>query len=359
MAFRFASNSLYCLLHLADGLQDFARHVFRGELLEDLLHQGVLPAIPPQPQFIEHLLRVHQPQLLQRGLKFLGDLRVGLEILAGSSATPPPPCCSACTGDRNARSSCGDRDSVGLIWCMRILSSISSESVLVAIRMSHVSCKASTRAYCGVSSVMTCTTFSTPPAGEHGIDPPAPFVEFLQGSRRRADRDDFLPAVVADPVSRLLAARTSRRSPARCRAARRATCRRETKIRRKSSFTKTICLMASPSPAPFCSARPTVSPVRPRRIRPSFSTDFRRRRGCGKQNHKTADDAGRRPVANRAMNASFHASLDSPLPLPHHSLCSIGSAHVKRQGSRHSAAVPSRPANVLDNRPRLTAKWGV
>ena len=72
---------LVFLLHLADGLQDFARHVFRGELLEDLLHQGVLPAFPPQSQLIEHLLGVHEPQLLQRGLKFLGDLRVVLEIL--------------------------------------------------------------------------------------------------------------------------------------------------------------------------------------------------------------------------------------------------------------------------------------
>ena len=60
---------LYSLLHLADGLQDFARHVFRGETLERLLHQGVLPAIPPQAQLVEHLLRVHQPQSLQRGLK--------------------------------------------------------------------------------------------------------------------------------------------------------------------------------------------------------------------------------------------------------------------------------------------------
>ena len=102
---------LVLLLHLADGLQDFARHVFRGEILEDFLHQGVLPAVLPQPQLVEHLLRVHEPQLLQRGLKVLGDLRVVLEILDGSSARPPRPCCSACTGDRNARSSCAARGS--------------------------------------------------------------------------------------------------------------------------------------------------------------------------------------------------------------------------------------------------------
>ena len=101
------------LLHLADGLQDFARHVFRGEFLEDFLHQGVLPALLPQPQLIEHLLGVHEPQLFQRGLKLLGDLRVVLEILEDLLATPPPPCCSACTEDKNVRSSCGVRGSWG------------------------------------------------------------------------------------------------------------------------------------------------------------------------------------------------------------------------------------------------------
>ncbi len=38
---------------------------------------------------------------------------------------------------------------------------------------------------------------------EHGINPPAPVVEILQGPRRRPDRDDLLHAAAADPVSLL------------------------------------------------------------------------------------------------------------------------------------------------------------
>ena len=41
----------------------------------------MLSGVSPQPQFLEQLLGVHDPQLFQRGLHFLGDLRVALEVL--------------------------------------------------------------------------------------------------------------------------------------------------------------------------------------------------------------------------------------------------------------------------------------
>ena len=57
MAFRLASNSLYCSCTWRTVCRISPVTSSGGELLEDLLHQGVLPGVPPQPQFIEHLLR--------------------------------------------------------------------------------------------------------------------------------------------------------------------------------------------------------------------------------------------------------------------------------------------------------------
>ena len=156
------------LLHLADGLQDFARHVFRGEVLEDFLHQGVLPAFPPQPQLIEHLLGVHEPQLFQRGLKVLGDLRVGFEILDDLLQGR----------HRHAVALALEIETHDLLAVLKVRGSdlVHEDLVehLVGERargdphVPRLTCKASTLAYCGVSSVMTCTTFSMPPAVRMG-----------------------------------------------------------------------------------------------------------------------------------------------------------------------------------------------
>lgn len=65
------------LLYLADGLQDFARHVFRGKLVEILQHQRVLSVDPPQAQLFEHLLGVHDVQQLLGLKKVLLVLGIG------------------------------------------------------------------------------------------------------------------------------------------------------------------------------------------------------------------------------------------------------------------------------------------
>ena len=71
---------------------------------------------------------------------------------------------------------------------MRILSSISSESVLVAIRMSHVMLQCLDPGVLRREIGDDLHDVQHAAGREHGIDPPAPLVEFLQRARRRADR---------------------------------------------------------------------------------------------------------------------------------------------------------------------------